>query len=69
MLGQQYDALKIQLTEAREEAAIAKQTAQRDQQALGAGQAQVGQIAAEGYMIGGLDPTIQLLQTPTRSSS
>ncbi len=64
VLGQQYDALKIELTEAREEAAIAKQTAQRDQQALGAGQAQVGQIAAEGYMMGGLDPTIQLLQTP-----
>jgi peptidoglycan DL-endopeptidase CwlO len=61
-LGQQYDALKIQLTEAREEAAIAKQTAQRDQQALGAGQAQVGQIAAEGYMMGGLDPTIEMLQ-------
>jgi cell wall-associated NlpC family hydrolase len=63
-LGQQYDALKIQLTEAREEAAIAKETTQRDQQALGAGQAQVGQLAAEGYMMGGFDPTIQLLQNP-----
>jgi peptidoglycan DL-endopeptidase CwlO len=61
-LGQQYDALRIQLTEARSEAAIAKETAQRDQTALGAGQAQVGQIAAEGYMMGGLDPTIELLQ-------
>jgi peptidoglycan DL-endopeptidase CwlO len=63
-LGQQYDALKIQLTEAREEAAIAKETAQRDQQALGAGQAQVGQLAAAGYMMGGFDATIQLLQNP-----
>jgi peptidoglycan DL-endopeptidase CwlO len=63
-LGQQYDALSIQLTEARAEAAVAKETAQRDEQALGAGQAQLGQIAAEGYMMGGLNPTIQLLQTP-----
>jgi peptidoglycan DL-endopeptidase CwlO len=64
VLGQQYDALKIQLTEARAEAAIARQTAQRDEQALGAGQTQVGQIAAEGYMMGGLNPTIEMLQTP-----
>ena len=62
-LGQQYDALRIQLTEAREEAGIAKQTAQRDQKAMGAGQAQIGQIASENYMLGGLDPTIQMLQT------
>jgi peptidoglycan DL-endopeptidase CwlO len=61
-LGQQYDALKIQLTEARAEAAIASQTALRDQKALGAGQTQVGQIAAAGYMLGGLNPTIELLQ-------
>jgi peptidoglycan DL-endopeptidase CwlO len=63
VLGQQYDALKIELTEARSEAAIAKETSQRDQQALGAGQTQVGQIAAEGYMMGGLNSTIELLQT------
>jgi len=63
LLGQQYDALRIQLTEAREEAAIAKETAQRDQKAMGAGQAQIGQIASENYMLGGLDPTIQMLQT------
>jgi peptidoglycan DL-endopeptidase CwlO len=62
-LGQQYDALKIQLTEARQEAVIAKQTAQRDQKAMGAGQAQIGQIASETYMTGGLDPAIQMLQT------
>jgi peptidoglycan DL-endopeptidase CwlO len=63
VLGQQYDALKIQLAEARQEVSIAKQTAQRDQKAMGAGQAQVGQIASETYMMGGLDPTIQMLQT------
>jgi peptidoglycan DL-endopeptidase CwlO len=64
VLGQQYDALRIQLTEARAEAAVAKETEQRDEQALGAGQQQLGQIAAEGYMMGGLNPTIELLQTP-----
>jgi peptidoglycan DL-endopeptidase CwlO len=63
VLGQQYDALKIQLSEARQEVSIAKQTVQRDQKAMGAGQAQVGQIASETYMMGGLDPTIQMLQT------
>ena len=62
-LSQQYDALRIQLTEARQEVTIAKQTAQRDQKAMGAGQAQVGQIASQNYMMGGLDPTIQMLQT------
>jgi cell wall-associated NlpC family hydrolase len=62
-LGQQYDALRIQLTEARQEVQVAKQTALRDQKALGAGQAAVGQIAAEGFMQGGLSPTIAMLQT------
>ena len=64
VLSQQYDQLKIQLSEARSEAAIAQETAQRDEQALGAGQSEVGQIAAEGYMLGGFNPTIELLQTP-----
>ncbi len=63
VLGQQYDALRIQLTEARAEEAVAKETAQRDQTALGAGQVQVGQIASESYMMGGLNPTVELLQT------
>jgi len=63
-LGQQYDALRIQLAEARTESKIAAQTAQRDEKALGSGQAAVAKIAAEGYMNGGFNPTIQLLQTP-----
>jgi peptidoglycan DL-endopeptidase CwlO len=63
-LSQQYDGLQIELTEARAEAAVAKQMERRDEQALGAGQVQLGQIAAEGYMMGGLSPTVQLLQTP-----
>ena len=64
VLGQQYDELRIELTEARSEAAIAKETAQRDQRALGAGQAQVAQIADQGYMMGGFNPTIEMLQSP-----
>jgi peptidoglycan DL-endopeptidase CwlO len=63
-LGQQYDALKIELNEARSEAAIAKETGQRDEQALGAGQTQVAQIADQGYMMGSFNPTIELLQSP-----
>jgi peptidoglycan DL-endopeptidase CwlO len=62
-LGQQYDALRIQLTEARQEEQVANETARRDQKALGAGQAAVGQIAAEGFMQGGLSPTIAMLQS------
>jgi len=63
-LGQQYDALRIELNEARSEAAIAKETGQRDEQALGAGQTQVAQIADQGYMMGSFNPTIELLQSP-----
>jgi peptidoglycan DL-endopeptidase CwlO len=63
-LGQQYDALRIQLTEARAESKAARLTAQRDDRALGAGQAAVARIAAEGYMTGGgFNPTLELLQS------
>jgi len=62
-LGQQYDALRIQLTEARQEEQVANETTQRDRKALGAGQAAVGEIAAEGFMQGGLSPTIAMLQS------
>jgi cell wall-associated NlpC family hydrolase len=62
-LSEQYDGLKIQLTQARSEAKIAHETALRDQRALAQGKVQVGQIAAQGYMSGGIDPSLQLLQT------
>lgn len=62
-LGQQYDALRIQLTEARAESKSARMTALRDYRALGAGQAAVARIAAEGYMTGGFNPTLALLQS------
>jgi len=63
VLGQQYDALRIELTEARAESKTAHETALRDERALGAGQAAVAQIAADGYMNFGLNPTLQLLQS------
>jgi peptidoglycan DL-endopeptidase CwlO len=63
VLGQQYDALKIQLTEARSEANVARESYQRDVKELAAGQQAVGEIAAEGYMTGGVDPALQLLQS------
>jgi cell wall-associated NlpC family hydrolase len=62
-LSEQYDGLKIQLTEARSEAKIAHQTAVRDEQQLAAGRLAVGQIAAEGYLTGGVDPSLELLQS------
>jgi peptidoglycan DL-endopeptidase CwlO len=62
VLSQQYDGLKIQLDEARSESKIASETAQRDERLLASGQLAVGQIAAQGYMFGGINPAVQLLQ-------
>jgi len=61
-LSEQYDGLKIQLTQAKTEARIASETAAREAKQLAAGQIAVGQIAAQGYMTGGVDPALQLLQ-------
>ena len=60
--GQQYDALRIQLQQAQKEEAVARLTAQRDQKLLASGRAQIGQIAAAGYMNGSLSPDLELLQ-------
>lgn len=62
-LSEQYDGLKIQLTEAKTEARIAREAALRDAKQLVAGQVAVGQIAAQGYMNGSFDPALQLLQS------
>src|SRR5580693_1579749 len=61
-LSNQYDGLKIQLNEAKTEARIANAAAARDAKQLAVGQTAVGQIAAQGYMTGGVDPALQLLQ-------
>ncbi len=62
-LGQQFDALRIQLSQARAVVRVARQTALRDQKLMTAGEMAVGQIAAQGYMSGGLNPALQLLQS------
>ncbi len=67
-LSEQYDGLKIQLTQARTEARIASRTAARDAKQLAAGQVAVGQIAAQGYMTGDVNPTLQLLQSSNPQS-
>jgi cell wall-associated NlpC family hydrolase len=62
-LSEQYDGLRVQLTEARAETKIAQATFERDASSLGAGQAAVGQLAAESYMTGGLGTPLQILTT------
>jgi peptidoglycan DL-endopeptidase CwlO len=62
-LSDQYDGLRIELSQARMEEQTAAQTATRDASQLGAGQAQVGQLAAESYMNGAVDPTLQFISS------
>lgn len=62
-LSQQYDGLKIQLQQAQAEAKLAKEDAARDQHILAQDQAYISAIAVEGYMSGGMDPAMQLLET------
>jgi len=67
-LSQQYDSLKIQLTEAQSEAALARQNAARDLSIFAQDQNSIAAIAVESYMTGGLNPTLQLLTTNTPQS-
>ena len=60
-LGQQYDGLKIQLTHANSQVKIAKLAAARAEAAMAGSQKAVAQLAAMGYMNGGMDPTLQML--------
>jgi cell wall-associated NlpC family hydrolase len=60
-LGQQYDALQIQLSHARAEEKLAKLAAQRAAKAVNGSQQAVAQLAAMGYMNQGLDPTLQMI--------
>ena len=60
-LSEQYDGLRIQLGQARAEAKIAARTYAQDAARLGAGRLTVGQLAAQSYMNGGLDSSLQLL--------
>jgi cell wall-associated NlpC family hydrolase len=60
-LGQQYDGLKIQLAHANSEVKIAQQASARADAAMAGSQKAVAQLAAMGYMNGGMDPTLQML--------
>jgi cell wall-associated NlpC family hydrolase len=60
-LGQQYDSLKIQLGHANSEVKTANQAAARAEAAMAGSQKAVAQLAAMGYMNGGMDPTLQML--------
>jgi cell wall-associated NlpC family hydrolase len=62
-LSEQYDGLRIQLSQAQSDARIAQQAAVRDGTALASGQQAIAQLAAENYMSAGLDPTLQALTT------
>jgi peptidoglycan DL-endopeptidase CwlO len=60
-LGQQYDGLKIEVSHAKSEEHYAELDAKEAEQAMAGSQAAVAQLAAMGYMNGGMDPTLQLL--------
>jgi peptidoglycan DL-endopeptidase CwlO len=59
-LGQQFDGLQIQLAHAKSEVRIAKLAATRAEEAMAGSQKAVAQLAAMGYMNGGMDPTLQM---------
>lgn len=62
-LSQQYDALRIQYNEAKAQVKIAHLTVRRDKRLVAASQAAIAQIAAAGYMTGGVDPALSLLES------
>ncbi len=64
VLSEQYDGLRIQLTEARAEANTAMTTFRQDATRMVSGQSAIGQLAAESYMNGGLATPLQVLTSP-----
>jgi len=62
-LSEQYDGLQIQLNQARDEVELARENAARDAQLFVADQTYIDDIAVEGYMTGGINPSLQLLQS------
>lgn len=63
VLGQEYDALRIQLAAAHAQLAVTRLTLRRDERILAADQTAVAGIADAGYMAGGVNPTLQLLES------
>jgi len=62
-LSEQYDGLQIQVNQAQDEVRLARENAARDAQLFIADQAYIDDIAVEGYMTGGINPSMQLLQS------
>jgi cell wall-associated NlpC family hydrolase len=60
-LSDQYDGLKIEISHAKSEEYFAKQAEKQADAAMAGSQAAVAQLAAMGYMNGGLNPELQLL--------
>ena len=68
VLSEQYDGLRIQLGEAHAEAQTAQTAYRQDLTRLGAGQAAIGELAAESYMSGGLASPLQVLTSNNTGS-
>lgn len=68
VLSEQYDGLRIQLTEARTQAKTAQTTYQQDAERLVSGQTAVGQLAAESYMNGGSYSPLEILTSGDTST-
>jgi cell wall-associated NlpC family hydrolase len=64
-LNQQYDGLRLQLTQAHTEAQVAQRTYGEDLARLGSGKLAVGQLAAQSYMTGGMSSPMALLTSST----
>jgi cell wall-associated NlpC family hydrolase len=60
-LSEQYDGLRVQLSEAQAETKIAQATYAMDAKRLGAGELAVGEVAAQSYMDGGFGTPLQVL--------
>jgi cell wall-associated NlpC family hydrolase len=60
-LDEQYNGLRIQLSQARIQQRVAQRTYAQDIVRLSAGQLGIGQLAAQSYMNNGLDSTLSLL--------
>ena len=68
VLSEQYDGLRIQLSEARGEAQTAQTAYRQDLTRLGSGQAAIGELAAASYMSGGLASPLQVLTSNNTAS-
>jgi cell wall-associated NlpC family hydrolase len=62
-LDEQYNGLRVELSQARAQAQVAQRTYAQDIIRLSAGQLSIGQLAAQSYMNNGLDTSLQLLTT------